>query len=98
MFRDPDLLFLHEPARLLLLVTLCSVKEADFMFLLNTTELSRGNLSVQLRRLEERGWVGIDKTIKGRRPHTLCKITRAGRTALRTYREQVFGALEHLDL
>ena len=98
MLRDDELLFLHEPARLLLLVTLCSVKEADFMFLLNTTELSRGNLSVQLRRLEERGWVRIDKTIKGRRPHTLCRITRAGRGVLRRYREQVFSALEPLEI
>lgn len=98
MLRDEDLLFLHEPARLLLLVTLCSVKEADFMFLLHATELSRVNLSVQLRRLEERGWVRIDKTIRGRRPHTLCRVTAAGRRKLRRYREQVFSTLEPLDL
>ncbi len=98
MFSDGDLLFLHEPARLLLLVTLCSVKEADFMFLLNATELSRGNLSVQLRRLEERGWLRIEKTIRGRRPHTLCAITPAGRRTLGRYRTEVLGALEPLDL
>jgi DNA-binding MarR family transcriptional regulator len=98
MFDDDILLFIHEPARLLLLTHLAAVKSADFVFLTNCTGLSRGNLSVQTSRLQERGFVTIEKTIADNRPRTVYAITRAGRAALRRYRKQMFAMLESLSI
>ncbi len=98
MFDDELLLFIHEPARLTLLVSLAVVKRADFVFLSNTTTLSRGNLSVQMTRLQERGLVLIEKAIVGNRPRTTYEITRAGRDVLRRYRRAMLEMLDDLPL
>ena len=59
---------IHEPARLAIVTVLSSCEEADFLFLERATKLSRGNLSVQLTRLEVLGWViEIDKRIEHKR-------------------------------
>lgn len=97
MFKDARLLFIHEPARLLLLTTLAAVKQADFVFLLNSTELTRGNLSVQMTRLEEKGLVTVDKTFAGKRPRTVYQITRAGRSTLKRYKQAMSDLLDALD-
>jgi DNA-binding MarR family transcriptional regulator len=84
----------HEPARLLILAYLSIVSEADFLFLLHETGLTRGNLSSHLSKLEEAGYVTIEKGYIGRKPHTLCKLTAAGRDALQTYRQMLKQALD----
>ena len=80
---------LHEPARLLITSILFSVEEADFLYLLNATGLTRGNLSAHLTRLEEAGYVQIEKTYKGKLPRTICRLTPAGRTAFEAYRKKL---------
>ena len=96
MFNDELLGFIHEPARLSAMVHLASVKRADFVFLLAATELSRGNLSVQMRKLAERGLIEIEKIIEDNRPRTLYQITPFGRKALRKYRKAMVELLEAL--
>jgi DNA-binding MarR family transcriptional regulator len=72
---------IHEPARLTIIVLLSSVKEADFLYLLRETRLTKGNLSTHLVRLEEAGYVNIEKTFRGKIPLTLVRLTSEGRAA-----------------
>lgn len=78
---------IHEPARLLIVTTLLPLEEADFTYLLRETGLTKGNLSSHLSKLEEAGYVEIEKTYRGKQPLTLCRITPAGRTAFERYRQ-----------
>lgn len=80
---------IHEPARLLIVTILSSVASADFLFLQRETGLTKGNLSAHLSKLEEAGYVKIEKTFKGKLPLTVCKLTSAGQKALKAYREQL---------
>jgi DNA-binding transcriptional ArsR family regulator len=79
----------HEPARLAILTVLSSCEEADFLFLERATKLSRGNLSVQLTRLEDANLVEIEKTIEHKRTLTTAKLTDRGRSTLNAYWESM---------
>jgi len=80
---------IHEPARLLIVTILSSVASADFLYLQRETGLTKGNLSAHLSRLEEAGYVQIEKTFKGKLPLTVCKLTTSGQKALKAYRQQL---------
>jgi DNA-binding MarR family transcriptional regulator len=80
---------IHEPARLIIVAILSAVEEADFLYLLNATGLTRGNLSSHLTRLETAGYVSIEKTFAGKMPRTVVRLTNEGRQALATYRQQM---------
>ncbi len=85
--------FIHEPARLVILALLAVVESADFTFVLGQTGLSRGNLSVQMSKLEEAGYVTVEKKFIGKMPRTLLQITPTGREAFEDYRSSMLGAL-----
>lgn len=80
---------IHEPARLLIVTILATVASADFLFLQREAGLTKGNLSAHLSRLEEAGYVKIEKTFKGKLPLTVCKLTATGKKALVQYRQQL---------
>jgi len=80
---------IHEPARLLIVTILSTVESADFLFLRRETDLTKGNLSAHLSKLEGAGYVNIEKTFKGKLPLTVCKLTEAGQVAFETYRQQM---------
>jgi DNA-binding transcriptional ArsR family regulator len=80
---------IHEPARLLIVTILSTVNSADFLFLQRETELTKGNLSAHLSKLEEAGYVNIEKTFKGKLPLTVCKLTKVGQKAFIAYRLQM---------
>jgi DNA-binding transcriptional ArsR family regulator len=80
---------IHEPARLIIVAILSAVEEADFLYLLNATGLTRGNLSSHLTRLETAGYVSIEKSFAGKMPRTVGRLTNEGRQALATYRQQM---------
>lgn len=86
----------HEPARLMILMYLYALESGDFIFLLNATELSWGNLSSHLTKLEEAGYVEIEKGYLGKRPRTLIRLTTEGRKALQAYCTTMSGALSRL--
>jgi DNA-binding MarR family transcriptional regulator len=86
----------HEPARLLLLAQLHVLESADFLYLLRQTGLTRGNLSAHVRKLEEAGYVHVEKTFVDRLPLTVYRLTDAGRQALERYRTQMVDALNVL--
>jgi len=83
---------IHEPGRLMIVALLAGVKECDFLFLLNETKMNKGNLSSHLARLEEAGYVEIEKTYRGKVPMTLLRLTRKGRTAFDEYRKGLMAA------
>ena len=85
---------IHEPARLLIVTILSTVESADFLFLQRETELTKGNLSAHLRKLEDAGYVKIEKTYKGKLPLTVCKLTAAGTKAVTQYRQQLQSFME----
>ncbi|MGE5642097.1 MAG: transcriptional regulator, partial [Byssovorax cruenta] len=62
---------------------------ADFLFLQSETGLTKGNLSAHLSKLEEAGYIKIEKTFKGKLPLTVCKLTVTGKKALAQYRQQL---------
>jgi len=80
---------IHEPARLAILTVLASCERADFLFLEKATGLTRGNLSVQLTRLEEAGLIEIRKTIERKRTLTTASLKHTGRRALDAYWAQM---------
>jgi DNA-binding transcriptional ArsR family regulator len=76
---------LHSQLRLAVVSLLIGVKEAEFTFLKEKTGATAGNLSVQLQKLREAGYIGIIKQFKDNYPQTICKITTAGIKAFDLY-------------
>ena len=88
---------IHEPARLLILAYLSVVESADFLFLMNQTNLTRGNLSSHLSRLETAGYVEIKKEFVDKIPRTLLRLTEQGRNAFHEYRQNMKQVLDSLS-
>lgn len=87
---------IHAPTRLKIMAYLSIVESADFTFLMRQTGLTRGNLSVNLRKLEDAGYVSITKEFVDRIPRTLIRLTSNGRQAIQTYRENMQNVLNEL--
>jgi DNA-binding MarR family transcriptional regulator len=87
---------IHEPARLLILAYLSVVESADFLFLMNQTHLTRGNLSAHLSKLETAGYVEIKKEFVEKIPRTLLSLTEGGRKAFQEYRHSMKQVLDSL--
>jgi DNA-binding HxlR family transcriptional regulator len=67
---------LNSQVRLAVVSILMKVKQADFKYLLEMTGTTQGNLSHQLKKLHNEGYIEIVKTFKGNYPHTLCRLTK----------------------
>jgi len=89
---------IHEPSRSVILAVLLAVESADFLYLQRETGLTKGNLSVHLSRLEEAGYISIEKTYRGKIPLTLCRMTEEGRQAFKDYRKQLQQFVEQTTL
>jgi DNA-binding MarR family transcriptional regulator len=87
----------HEPARLMILMVLYNVEAADFTFLTNVTELTDGNLSSHLSKLEAAGYIEIEKGYAGKKPRTTLRLTETGRQAVDAYRSTMGKALGSLE-
>lgn len=87
---------IHAPARLMVLTYLYVVESVDYVFLMRQTGLTWGNLSTHLAKLEEAGYVEVEKEFRGKKPHSMVRLTDRGRTAFREYKasmQQVLGNL-----
>lgn len=84
MFKDLDPI-LHSQLRLAIMSLLISVKEAEFTFLKEKTEATAGNLSVQIQKLRDAGYIEVTKQFKDNYPQTLCHITQDGVKAFELY-------------
>jgi len=85
---------IHEPARLLILAILSVIECADFLFLMNQTQLTRGNLSSHLSKLEAAGYVEIQKEFVEKIPRTLLRLTEKGKKAFAEYRQKMQRVLD----
>ena len=84
MFKDLDPI-LHSQLRLAVMSLLISVKEAEFTFLKEKTNATAGNLSVQIQKLKEAGYIDVIKQFKDNYPQTICKVTSIGIKAFEEY-------------
>ena len=85
---------LHNQLRLAVVSLLVNVESADFTWLLEKTGATRGNLSVQLSKLKDAGYIKVKKTFKGSYPNTSCSLTAKGLKAFEAYVEAIKGYLE----
>lgn len=84
MYKDLDPI-LHSQLRLAVVSILASVEKADFAFLRKETGSTSGNLSVQLTKLKEAGYINVKKSFRGNYPQTTCRITELGRERFTEY-------------
>jgi hypothetical protein len=84
MFKELDPL-LHSQLRLAVMSLLIGLESAEFVFIKEKTNSTAGNLSVQLDKLSEAGYLAIDKSFKGKKPVTTCRITKKGIKAFEDY-------------
>lgn len=80
---------IHEPARLRIMMILSGIEQADFNFLLNTLDLTRGNLNRHIEKLESAGYLKVERSFKGKVRNTSYQITREGSKALAQYWEDI---------
>jgi DNA-binding transcriptional ArsR family regulator len=93
MFKELDPL-LHSQLRLAIMSLLLSVEEADFVYLKEQTGATSGNLSVQIDKLREAGYIDVEKTFQGKMPRTICRISRVGIEAFNEYVKALKGYLK----
>lgn len=84
MFKDLDPL-LHSQLRLAVMSLLMSVTQAEFTYIREKTKSTAGNLSVQIDKLASAGYIVVEKTFKGKKPLTTCRITKKGINAFEAY-------------
>jgi DNA-binding MarR family transcriptional regulator len=86
----------HEPGRLRVMACLFVVEKADYLYVLQQTGLTQGNLSSHLAKLESGGYLAFEKSFAGKTPRTRLALTPAGRAAFHQYRAQIVQALSSL--
>jgi len=84
---------IHEPARIAVLSLLYVIDSADFLFIMNQTGLTQGNLSSHLSKLENESLIEIKKSFIGKRPHTTIRLTKLGRDRFKSYLSSLKGFL-----
>ena len=87
---------IHASARLMVMTYLYVVESADYVFLINLTGLTWGNLATHLNKLEEVGYIEMQKIFKGKKPQTLLRMTDSGRTAFQNYKKTMKQVLNDL--
>lgn len=87
---------IHEPARFQIMALLYVIESADFTFIMNQLGLTWGNLSAHITKLEDGGYVAVEKGFKGKRPQTMLSLTKAGRQAFQAYRQTMRQMLDEL--
>jgi DNA-binding MarR family transcriptional regulator len=80
---------IHEPARLRIMMILTGLEQADFNFLLKTLNLTRGNLSRHVEKLESAAYLNVKKSFNGKIPNTSYQVTQKGSKALTQYWENL---------
>lgn len=89
-------LVIHAPARLTILSYLYVVESADYIFLLRLTGLTWGNLATHIKKLEEAGYVEVNKLFDGKKPHSIIRLTENGRIAFHSYKSVLKQILDDL--
>lgn len=85
---------IHEPSRLTIMAHLYVVESADFLFLIQQTGMTWGNLSVHISKLEAAGYLEVKKEFLGKKPHTVVSLTNKGKAAFEAYRKNMKQVLK----
>lgn len=93
MFKRLDPL-LHSELRLAIVSLLVNLNEADFVYIKKTTQATSGNLSVQIDKLAEAGYIAVEKVFEGKKPKTICRITEEGLNAFEEYVDAIKSYLQ----
>ncbi len=84
----------HEPVRLKILAILTQLESADFVYLVSRLKLTMGNLSAHVSKLGKAGYIEVMKDFKDNRPHTMLSLTKRGKKAFNSYREDMLELLQ----
>ena len=84
----------HEPVRLKILAILTQLESSDFVYLVSRLKLTMGNLSAHVSKLEKAGYIEVVKDFKDNRPHTMLSLTKRGKKAFNSYREDMLELLQ----
>jgi len=87
---------IHEPARLFIMSILYNTQEVDFLFLLNETQLSKGNIATHTRKLEEAGYLTVKKEFVGKKTHSSYAITANGKKIFEEYTDSMKKILNEI--
>ena len=87
---------IHTPTRLTVLIYLYVVESVDYVFLQRMTGLPWGSLATHINKLEEAGYIAIEKGYQGKKPHTMISMTEQGRKAFREYKDRMQEILSSL--
>ena len=85
---------LHSDLRVAVMSLLVELGEADVVYLRENTQATPGNLSVQLDKLSEAGYISVEKTFEGKKPRTICRITTIGLNAFESYVDAIKSYLK----
>ena len=87
---------IHSPARLMIMTYLYVTESVDYVYLTHLTGLTWGNLATHVGKLEEEGYVGIEKTFVDKKPYSVIKLTQKGRQAFKAYKDQMKSVFDEL--
>ena len=87
---------IHSPARLMVMTYLYVVDKVDYVYLTHLTGLTWGNLATHVNKLEESGYVEIEKTFVDKKPYSVIKLTGEGREAFKNYKQKMQSVLNDL--
>jgi len=87
---------IHTPTRLTVLIYLYVVESVDYVFLQRMTGLAWGSLATHVNKLEEAGYIAIEKGYQGKKPHTMIRMTEQGRNAFKEYKNKMQELLSSL--
>jgi len=96
MYKDLDRL-IHQPLRLAIMSLLVSVASAEFNYLKEKTQATQGNLSIQIKKPKEAGYIEVEKSFRNNYPLTTCKVTKTGISAFEAYVNTISGMLKKED-
>ena len=87
---------IHSPARLMVMTYLYVTESVDYVYLTHLTGLTWGNLATHVGKLEEEGYVEIEKTFVDKKPYSVIKLTKKGRGAFKSYKDQIQTVFDDL--
>ncbi|MBN2044668.1 MAG: transcriptional regulator [Anaerolineales bacterium] len=87
---------IHSPARLMVMTYLYVADSVDYVYLTHLTGLTWGNLATHVGKLEEAGYVEVEKTFVDKKPYSVIKLTKQGREAFKSYKSQLKAVLDDL--
>ena len=87
---------IHSPARLMIMTYLYVTDSVDYVYLTHLTGLTWGNLATHVGKLEEEGYVEVEKTFVDKKPYSVIKLTKKGRDAFKVYKDQMKAVFDDL--